>query len=323
MRILIVGDLHLRKRRPEKRTDADFMATCLDKLGQILQIADERKADLIVQTGDFFDSAQPPGDLMVETIKLLRSSKHRIVTVHGQHDMAYHTIASIARSPLAVLEAAGLLTHLTSSDLGRIGKAYGKNGTTYWPDVYVVGACFGESPIPSDHEKVKAAKDTGAFTICIAHAMVGDEPLWPGQELPSPKAYVKKHPGYDLYCLGDYHYPFETMVGKSWVINPGCVLRTKATPRELAHHPKVVLFDTDTGEPEDIFLKITPAKDAFDLTRAEITKPEGPDFSAFVERLRAAGQVGVSFQENLETYYEQKDTPKNIRQAVQDAMDGV
>ena len=220
-----------------------------------------------------------------------------IYTIHGQHDLSYHNQSSMKGSALTLLEAAGCLSCLYFD-------------TPYYSDrINTFGASFGQEPI-------KPKKDD--YNILVAHTMVGDKELYPGQKLTGPEQYVKKHPGYNLYCLGDYHYPFSVKVGDAWVINPGAMLRLKASERELEHRPKVVIFDTKTNTPKDIYLDVKPASEAFDLSN--LPKKSTKNFEGFVERLKNMGELGVSFQENLQLYFEENKVKENIKKMILLAM---
>lgn len=293
MRYLIVGDLHLRMRPPRCRTEANFKAVCLGKLKQILGIA-HRESAPILQVGDFFHSPDPSGELHAETIDIIKEWNVPIFTVHGQHDLSYHSEASRRKSALRVMEAAEALTVLDAES---------------WKSDWLHGAGFGQTPpVPESGNP-----------ILVAHAMVGDKPLWPGQELPSPKRYVQKHPGYHLYCLGDYHYPFTVQVGDALVVNPGAVLRLTASKRDLEHRPKVVLYDDEEDGPMNIYLDVTPIETAFDLSAIEEKRDNAPVAAELIRKLGEAGRIGVDFEANLAAHMDQNGTEKEIRDTVWNA----
>ena len=302
MKLLLVGDMHLRIKAPQRRTDDDFMETCLGKLRQVYQIAYDHDCMDIIQVGDFFDRPDPSKKLLAAVIKQMIGDATRFFTIHGQHDMAYHTEASMESSALRVLEAAGVLQVVENRPTFNAG------------ELLLVGASFGQRPPTlSLIDLPNPDQFRGAFKVLVAHTMVGDKPLWPGQDLPSPRAYAKAHPGYDLYVLGDYHYDFETWVGKRAVINPGCLIRKTAAERD--HKPKVVVFDTEAREAEDVYLDVAPASDVFDLDGLGDDKPANV-FDGLTDRLKKMGSVGVSFAENLNAYFDAEKTPERIRKLI-------
>ena len=306
MNLLIIGDGHLRTRTPRRRTDPDFKATCLGKLRQVMDRAREWGCAAILQPGDLFDNPTPSGELMVALIHLLQPNPIPFLTIHGQHDMSYHAAASRKRSPLSILDAAGAVTLVDGT----------VDGHEVWvhKDVAVYGASFGQPPHELD------SKAVGRFNVLMAHAMVGDKLLWPGQNLTGPSQYVQRHPGYDLYVLGDYHYPYIEEVRDATVINAGALLRLTAGKRDLALKPTAWVFNTEDCTVTPCPLDVEPVETTFDLTGRE-EKPEGPDLQPFIDKLRETGKVGVSFKGNLTAFFEEHDTPEAMREAVWKAME--
>ncbi|KKN89676.1 hypothetical protein LCGC14_0235220 [marine sediment metagenome] len=304
MKILLWGDGHLRVRTPQGRTDENFMETCLGKVQQILEICIVEKCDAMIQTGDFFDSPNPNGELVSEVIARLRWQKEelekcRFFVIHGQHDLSYHTEASMRRSMLAILAAAGVVIPL------RVGNGWWDRGDKE----HFSGSCFGQEILPV------TLTSGNTFEVLVAHVMVGDRPLWPGHDLTGPKQFMRKHPGYDLYVLGDYHYPFSVQVGNIWAINPGAMLRLTRSKRDREHRPKVVIFDTETREPRDIYLNVEPAESVF-IEKDEPMEQDEHRFDELVSKLKETGEIGVSFADNLAAHFEADDTPKEIREKI-------
>jgi len=156
--------------------------------------------------------------------------------------------------------------------------------------------------------------------------MVGDKPLWPGHELTGPEEYVRKHPGFDLYVVGDYHYPFQIKVGNTWVINAGAVLRLTADERDRCRRPKVVLFDMDKNEPKDIYLGVADEADAFNMdgyTQDKEDKEERASFAEMADALRKSGKTGVNFGENLTRAMDDMKIGEGVRDKAWSAYNGL
>jgi len=307
-KLLIVGDLHLRTRTPRRRKEADFEAVCLGKLKQIVEIG-RKRADFVIQVGDFFHHPDPSKGLIAGVIEVLQEQISfedcplYWYAIHGQHDLRYHSKEAAKRSALKVLDAAGVL-NIVDDDMDAALSGF------------LFGAPFGQTPPP--------CPDSG-YNVLVSHVMVGDKPLWPGHELTGPEEYVKKNPGFNLYVVGDYHYPFSVKVGDAWVINAGAVLRMTADERDRTRKPKVVLFDTDTNTPTDIYLDVTPEADAFDLdgyTSDKAHEVERADFAAMADALRKSGKTGVNFGENLAKAMDELEIKKGIRDKAWSAYNG-
>ena len=302
MKLLLVGDCHFRTKTPEHRTEPDFASVCLGKLKQVLDIAESHGIGVILQAGDFFDSPDVSDGLVARVIEMLLSHcTHGPILhlVHGQHDLAYHSDASRERSKLRVMEAAGAARLLGD-------KAISYNG------VNLYGASFGQSP-PRPRGK--------GFHILVAHAMVGDKPLWPGHELTGPADYAARHPGYNLYLLGDYHYPWEAGEDTVAMFNCGVLVRRTTAEQELSLQPKIILFDTNTMASQDILLKVSLAEKAFDLSEAIVQERRDPTaLSALVEKLRQTGKIGVNFTENLVRYCQTEKVPDTIKNLILESL---
>ena len=44
--------------------------------------------------------------------------------------------------------------------------------------------------------------------IMVVHAMIGNKPIYPGQDITKAKTFLKNNPLADVILCGDYHYPF-------------------------------------------------------------------------------------------------------------------
>lgn len=299
MKILLVGDAHFRTKTPENRRETDFKAVCLNKLRQIQEIAGREDCYVILQAGDFFDSPSVSDELVADVIEILREHESWWGVIHGQHDLAYHSESARLRSKLRVMEAAGAVRLLGPKAVEMNGcKLYGSN--------------FGSTP----------PKPRGpGFHILVSHAMVGDKPLWPGHDLTGPEAYARRHPGFGLYLLGDYHYPWAAHSGDSVLINCGTLLRKTVAERELELKPKVVVFDTESGLFHDVFLDVASVEEAFYLSEVVKEKPRDPAvLEALVAKLRKAGKIGVNFSENLMRYCEVENVPAPVKSRILAAL---
>lgn len=184
MRLGLLGDLQLTNKSPERRID-DYWKTLCRKLSQALNIFDEKKCDYIIQVGDFFDSPTVANKVQSEVMQLLycfgRFDKRRMFCVFGQHDISGYSKWTLPNSPLAVLQAGRVVKILDDKPV-----IIGEDKDT---STHIYGASFGEL-VP------KPCEDS--YNILVTHRMVGDRPLWPGQELLGPRAFLRKHPGYNL-----------------------------------------------------------------------------------------------------------------------------
>ena len=306
MRLLLVGDLHLRSKNPEGRID-DFRATQMRKVKQILAIAQERKCGTILQAGDFFDSPNPANGLLADYITLLHDALYvpeeqptSFCAVLGQHDY-YLGSDVVERTALNVLNAAGVVRLLANEPVKPVGVSGG--------DGMVCGCSFGQS-VPRLRRGAR-----GAFNVLVIHASIG-YPLFAGQSISDPERFLVTYPEYNLVLCGDYHYPFGVELDGRWIINAGAVARLSRSKRDQAHEPGVVFFDTEDPQNwERVRLDVEPSEKVFDLTAVEEREDRAEALSGFIAALREGG-VGVDFWSNLERYYERENIPEHVRRAV-------
>ena len=310
MKLGILGDLQLTNKSPERRLD-DYWETLVGKLTQALEIFDEKKCDCVLQVGDFFDAPTVANKVKSEIIQLLhqfeRYGQDRIFCVYGQHDISGHSKWTLPNSPLAVLQAARVVKVLNDNPV--------VTGTDRDADrdivTFIYGASFGE-PIPEPSEEY--------YNILVTHRMVGDRPLWPGQELVGPRAFLRKHPGYNLVVCGDYHFRFtETWNGRT-IINPGAIVRKTIGKFDLEHKPAVVIFDTDTSKVEVIELQFEPPEKIFDLSRS-VKKKDSGILAELVEKLKSGEQKLSGWKHFLVKVLEERKSNQRVKQIIDERLE--
>jgi len=285
MRLLLLGDCHFRSSAPARRTD-DFFQTQLDKMEQVKKIYVEQRCDAVLQAGDLFDSPKQPMNVLYCLKELLQGSwAGQFYTVPGQHDLYMRDLTSLKRTAVGVLSVGKPGSVNVVGMNGIPGPVYIKE------DVCLYGKPYGAKPIKK--------METDGFHILLAHVSVGPDKLWEGHDLISPAEYAEAHP-FDLIVLGDYHYPFEERIGNTVVINPGCLVRLTAGERDIAAHPQVVVFDTETKESENIPLDIKPAKEVFsELVTASKEEQVSASVLSMIEKLKKGIGEGQDFRTAL------------------------
>lgn len=307
MKIGILGDLHLTNIAPKRRID-DYSKTLARKLSQALHIFDEKECDCIIQVGDFFDSSTVAKRVESEVIQLFhcfgRDEDRRIFCVWGQHDVSGHSKSTLPNSPLAVLQAARVVQILTDNPV------YDGDEDTI---ISLYGASFGEFvPKPSEEH----------YNILVTHRMIGNRPLWPGHELTGPRAFLRKHPEYNLVCCGDYHYRFiETWNGRT-IINPGAIVRKTIGKFDLEHKPAVVIFDTDTNETEVIKLDVEPVEKVFDFTKI-VKKKDNEILANLVEKLKSSGKKLSGWKHVLVKVFDERKSKDAVREIIDHGLEEV
>jgi len=308
MRFVLVGDIHLRSRPPIGRIEQDFISVQLDKLQQILNIARQYSCDYILQAGDFFDRPDPSNLLIANCVNLLKTSSIPIICVAGQHDMIGHSLNSIDRSPLNILHSAEVL-YLSKEE-----------AIEYNTDCSIYGASFGqEIPIPTRKDR---------YNILITHRMIGTKDLFPGQNIERPKSFVRKYPHFDLVLCGDNHTGFAKFIRRrnsdfyTFICNPGAITRLTRSKRDLELKPKVIIYNSEDDEVTEVWLKVKPANEVFDMENISEDKEDNM-IEEFVNKLKESGNVGIDFGENLQAFYKAHNTPQSIRNRISHVQESI
>jgi len=300
----IIGDTHFTNRGPERRLD-NYFETQMNKLAQALLIFNEYNCDVIIQTGDFCNSPNIADRVKSALIRFLRQSNRKILCVFGQHDVTGHSASTLPNSPLAVFEAADVVKLLD-------GNWWCEGHTKDEVPICILGANFGEE-IPKTYEK-------DAYNILVIHKMIGDRPLYPGQELISPNQFLRNYPSYDLVICGDYHYRFISTYQGRTIINPGALVRKTISKFDLEHKPAVVVFDTGTNKAEVIELKVKPVEKVFNLKRIEKVN-HNEIMIDFVRRLKDSKGEKIGWKEVLIKVLNERKSNKKVREIIDECLE--
>lgn len=302
MKLGLLGDVHAKVRAPEGRCD-DWFNVQLGKFRSALDWFTDKGCEYILQPGDFFDSPKPVNMVLSAYINELRKYEMEMLAVLGQHDTYYHDVVNAERTALHVLQSAGVAVLLGDKPFKHEG-------------VHIYGASWGQEP-PAMRRSSGNVK-----CILVAHAMVGDKPLWPGHDMARPKQYANRHPGYNLIFLGDYHYRFMADCGETRVVNMGSLMRMRNTPRDRQHAPAVGVYDTETGHVDVFALDVEPAATVFVEPKEGKSEPSVA-LNEFLDRLKRSGQLGTSFLDNLEAVMDAQDADGNVKVVVDEILETV
>lgn len=292
---VIRTDEHIADTPPESRTD-DYLETCLDKLRQIGEIAEDVDADLVIDNGDTFHkkSARENSHMMVSrVIELHEEYPCPIYQVPGNHDFPYSNVEFVRRQPLQVLFSSGVFTRLED-------------------ETFSDGDCsvrFVGYPYKNDYSEDELDPDEGNedHLVACAHCyasktggdMFGSEPILSYEEL--------KDNSPDGFVFGHWHKDqgIETL-GDTWFMNLGSMTRGSLTEDNLERIPRVGILrvekedgdlnvDLDTRQ-----LEVQPPEEIFDLDRREELQQEKEEMEDFLETLST--QTETKSTDDLENF---------------------
>jgi len=303
VKIGVLGDLHITNRSPARRKDSYF-ETILGKLKQAFDIFTQEDCLYVIQVGDFFDTPTVANRVIAEVTRLLLSYPQRLLCVSGQHDLSGHNLGTLSNSPLAVLESANALQIL--------GEFVVNTKKDQSAPVYFYGASFGED--------VPLVENPKAVNILVTHRMIGNRPLFPGQELENPRAFLRANPDYSLILCGDYHYSFYDEYQGRKILNPGCIVRKNLNDVREGLQPKVCVVSIPDLTIQDFPLDCKPVEEVFDLTKIEDSSPNKQSLEQFINRLKDSEAAKVGWKSMLSDVLQEKNVSTTVQEIINDIL---
>lgn len=308
MKIICVGDVHLRASNPRYRKD-DVRAALFRKLEWIffnaLKVSPKEKP-VIILAGDVFDSAKTPYSVYQEFAHLLWRYREDVTVfaIYGQHDLTYHSLDSTDRTPLRALQRSGLLYILTPDPV-TVSDEEGQD------DPLFSGCSWGET---------YSLEQKGVLVI---HTMVTENgALWPGQTEFIEGAILLQKTRFGLIVSGDNHKAFHIRRGHRHLINCGSLLRSNTD--QMEHRPIIGIYDTITHDMAIMHVPIDPPENVFDLDQMDRDKRhvgENEKVLALIEGMKEK-TFGLSFQDNLEEYIRENRVADETASLIRRAMEG-
>lgn len=318
VKLLFVGDWHLRGNNPRNRTD-DYPETAKAKLREVFKIAVDNGVDAILQPGDIFDRPEVGIAVLLDYAKVLKESPVSIYCTIGNHDIYGYNLDSYSRTSLRLLELlVPQLTVLKGDDY-----AYLANGryrvyltaTPYSKDMDVNG--YGYSP------------DTGhmgsdRIVVHIAHGMLLDHK-------PPFDRYTDLYKvdteadviltGHDHTGYGKYYRSADNKL----FVNPGSLLRMSASLGEMSRKVQVALISIDEikGTYSADFIPVTcakPGEEVLDRSRIEAEQERQyamENFSALIQG-HTGNKVLMDINQIIDQVAaEEKYSPEVVKTALQ------
>jgi len=284
---VLTSDWHIRADTPQCRTD-DFTEAMWKKAQFICDLADKHEIPILL-SGDLSHRPQWPNWLIEKFMSIIPDVE--IIAIPGQHDLPGHNLDAIPQSGFGVLYRSGYISIFTGSRL--------LNNIKMFP--------FGV-PISDDPDA----------TIAITHQMViEDKPYWPGQVASSAKSLLKKFPDYKLILSGDNHQSFVVEYEGRLLVNPGSMMRSTAD--QIDHRPRVYLWEAKSNSVEAVYLPIEQG--VIDRSHIDTKKEKDARIEAYTTRLSERYEVGLSYEENLNAYFEENRTRQQIKDRIWEACE--
>jgi DNA repair exonuclease SbcCD nuclease subunit len=304
---IISADWHLTEHQPVCRTD-DYWETQWEKISFIRELQNEHEIPILL-AGDLFDKWKVSPKLESYAIGYLPLN---IITIPGQHDLKNHNLNLINETSFNVLGSAGVIElYLKDDILIRIPRAINLTELCLI-HTYPYGVPI--KPFNGDSRRQK-----GARNIALGHQFTYIGRTWPGNTASNARKLLRSLTGYDLIILGDNHKTFVVEEDGRLLVSPGSLMRMTADQTD--HKPCVFLYFAEDNHVEPVYLPIEKGV----ISRDHLIKKEEKDkrIQAFVERVRNKKNLGLNFRENLETYFRDNKTDKQIEELVWKSLEEI
>jgi len=284
--LIICSDMHLREDTPTCWT-GDFQAEQWKAL-DFIKALQEVNSCPVIHAGDLCHQWKASPWLLRMAMKHLPNN---FFSIYGQHDLPSHNWDLRDKSGIAALEQAKSLKVLSTCHYGQIPS----NESLLLP----VGG------------SLKHAKK-----ILVWHHMTYIQPPFPGASGGQAESILRKYP-YDLIICGDNHQSFSTEYQGRLLVNPGCM--TRQTADQINFQPRVALWYAETNTIEWVNLPIQ--ENVISREHLEVKEQRNERIDAFISKLDGDWVAGLSFEENLNAFFQKNQTRDSVKQIIYGAIE--
>ena len=231
VKIMHIGDLHLGTRQyGMARREEDFY----DALNRVKKLALENDVDIVVVSGDVFDSPKPPARAVFELSEFVRALSGcgiNVCGIEGNHDL---TQDNYWLSVCGIRPLDGLLEGVGYS----MGIAY----------VTGFNFCRSEELLDKLDKLADFCGDTSRYPVVVVHCGLAEMGAGFNPDLSVQQLVpVLKKIGCTYCALGHIHVPMEQKVDGIWFVQPGS-LEMKSVDEPQDKSVELFELDADTGE---------------------------------------------------------------------------
>ncbi len=303
---ILTSDLHLTDKTPVARID-DYILAQRRKLLFLSDLSAKNGYCPVLCSGDIFDYWKASPWLLGFAYEYL---PRPFICIPGQHDLPMHSLEQFDRSALGLLAAVDDNIHVITNP---------KNPIFTKMDLWVVGFPFG----------VNKQSATGCINphvifkrmIVMSHELVWqkeDKPTWAHNIGASPVSQLlHEFEDCDLILTGDNHKNFTEAEDGTLLVNPGSMMR--ATADQENTQPQCYLYFADDNSVQAVDYPIE--KGVHQRDHLDRVAERDNRIAAYIERINTDWKLGVSFRNNLESFFNENKTAPPIKEIVYTALD--
>ncbi len=292
---ILTADLHLTADTPVSRTD-DYIEAQKQKLLFLKELSAKNRNCPILCAGDVFDYWKASPWLCSWAHRFLPEN---LITIPGNHDLPMHSFQQYEKSSLHLIETVG----------GRIKVL---KGVRDYYDIqghqnfHIIGIPFGEP--------VEAHALENSINILLLHELVwpGRKPAWATNSFSSQELLDQYGKEFDLIVTGDNHQNFTDRKKDCLLVNPGSMMRRTADQADFK--PQCYLYYAEDNSVKPIPFPIN--ENVHNREHLDKKKERDERIAAFIEQVKKDWDQGLSFRENLQTFFKENQTPRKVREVI-------
>jgi len=249
-----LADCHLGSWRQEELQKLNFQS-----FQKAVQICISERMDFILISGDLFDSAYPPIEILKEAFaefKKIHDANIPVFLIAGSHDFS-----ASGKTFLDVLEKAGFCHNIENIEIEEDGKI--KLSPYLYKDIALFGYSGKKSGMEIDDLRKVYFSSMHPFTIFMVHTTISDVI----GNIPMDSIDKLKLPLANYYALGHIHQVFEKQESGSYYVYPGPIfpnnfqelvdLRSGSFQLVLLENGKIRSSNIKIPLKETVFLEIS------------------------------------------------------------------
>lgn len=289
IKAIVCGDIHYRGTNPRARL-VDFQEALNRKLFEVYDIAKQHKADVIIQTGDLFDSPGTAWGTAAELAYILRQSPVPFLCIPGNHDIWSGNPESKHRTPFGFLGRLEIMWDLTEEPFET------KNVEPFALDIDNVAVTGHSFTVETDTELGRGQfmpPEVHGFSIHVVHSMLMDRS--PGFEM-RHTLISQVETAAQVIISGHEHIGFGVKRRDDGVlfINPGALCRLSAHHAEIERQVQVALLTVhENGETEAELIPLkcaAPGHEVLSRAHLEAEAERNDRLEKFLSLLASEGE---------------------------------
>jgi len=309
MKLLFMGDIHIRGNNPRNRID-DYKEACKLKLYEVWQIAAVNKVEAILQPGDIFHSPEVAISTLLEFAKVFKDAPCPIYCTIGNHDVYGYNLDTFGRTSLQLLEL--LVPNFHVIQISQDIRKHNPEPNSLDDTVHV-----GFNPYRTDIDTSPVGYQMCEYeqltNILVVHGMLLDHEL-PYEGRSTNLYHVDTNA--KIILSGHDHTGFGVIKrhdGKLFC-NPGALMRISASQAEIDRTIQVAIIDTAAEEISLVPLKCAKPGDEV-LDRSKIVENQERQYAMeeFTALIQADGKaVKLNIPDIIDQISKQEKIQQNV-----------